>query len=124
MLIFKTKAGKPLNRTAYTKELQQRLQRAVQEQLGQPNFNVAAFSGIYWRKASLSQLVGYVADSRAANFAGHKSIETTRAHYAKDTVSQRAAMSNVIGIYRKHACLRLHFSATRHLHLHDLSNCW
>ena len=101
--IFKTKAGKPLNMTAYTKELRQRLQRAVKEQLDQPNFNVAAFSGISWRKASLSQLVGYVADSRAANFAGHKSIETTRAHYAKDTVSQRAAMSNVIGSYRKHA---------------------
>jgi hypothetical protein len=99
--VFKTKKGKPLNRTTYTKELRERLQRSIREQLHQPDYEVKSHSGISWRKASLAQLVGYISDSRAANHADHADIETTRSHYAKDTVSQRAANSRVIGSYAK-----------------------
>ena len=99
--IFTTKAGRTLNRTAYTKELRERLQRAIREQLFQPDYDVATHSGISWRKATMSQLVGYISDSRAANHADHKDIETTRSHYAKDTVSQRAENSRVIASYNK-----------------------
>ena len=99
--MFKTKKGKPLNRTTYTKELRERLQRSIREQLHQPDYEVKSHSGISWRKASLAQLVGYISDSRAANHADHADIETTRSHYAKDTVSQRAANSRVIGSYAK-----------------------
>ena len=101
--VFKTKKGQPLNRTTYTKELRVRLQRSIHEQLHQPDYDVKSHSGISWRKALLSQLVGYISDSHAANHADHKDIETTRSHYAKDTVSQRAKNSRVIASYDKRA---------------------
>ena len=61
-----------------------------------PGFNIDNYSGISWRKAALSNLVGKVVDSRAANFADHQDIETTRKHYATDSISDRAFLSNVI----------------------------
>ena len=95
--VFKTKAGAMLNRTAYTKELKVRLTRSVKNFLNQPHFNCDNYSGISWRKATLSQLVGKIPDSRAANFADHADIETTRKHYATDSIADHAALSNIIG---------------------------
>ena len=86
-----------LNRTAYTKELKIRLTRSVKKFLCQPHFNCDNYSGISWRKATLSLLVGKIADSRAANFADHADIETTRKHYATDSIADRDALSNIIG---------------------------
>ena len=94
--VFTTSAGKMLNRTAYNKALKIRLSRAVKNKLNIPGFNIDNYSGISWRKAALSSLVGKVVDSRAANFADHQDIETTRKHYATDSISDRASLSNVI----------------------------
>ena len=86
--IVKTQRGKMLNRTAYTSALKAWLQRSC--------YNVHNNSGISWRKVSLSQLLGKIADSRAANFADHKSIETTRNSYVEDNISERVGLSDII----------------------------
>jgi hypothetical protein len=65
-----------------------------------PDYNVNNNSGISWRKASLSQLVGKIADSRAANFADHRFIETTRNSYAEDSISARAGLSDIITAFK------------------------
>ena len=98
--IFKTHRGKMLNRTAYTSALKVRLQRSCVNKLNMPDYNVNNNSGISWRKASLSQLVGKIADSRAANFADHRSIETTRNSYAEDSISARAGLSDIITAFK------------------------
>ena len=98
--IFKTQRGKMLNRTAYTLAMKARLQRSCVNKLNMPDYNVHNNSGISWRKASLSQLLGKIADSRAANFADHKSIETTRNSYAEDSISERAGLSDIIAAFK------------------------
>jgi hypothetical protein len=98
--VFKTNRGRMLNRTAYTAALKSRLQRSSDSKLNAPDYNVNNNSGISWRTAALSQLVGKIADSRAANFADHRSIETTRGFYAEDSISERAALSNIIAAFK------------------------
>ena len=89
-----------LNRTAYTSALKARLQRSCVNKLNMPDYNVNNNSGISWRKASLNQLVGKIADSRATNFADHKSIETTRNSYTKESISERAGLSDIIAAFK------------------------
>ena len=89
-----------LKRIAYTAALKVRLQRSCVNKLDMPDYNVHNNSGISWRKASLSQLVGKIADSKADNFADHRSIEKTRNSYAEDSISERAGLSDIIAAFK------------------------
>ena len=95
--IFTTARGDMLNRTAYQKELQTRLLRAVTTHLPQAGFDVRHYTGISWRKATASGLLGKVADSKVANAMDHQNIETTRRSYAEDTIEERANVTSLAG---------------------------
>ena len=95
--IFTTARGAMLNRTAYQKELQTRLLRAVTTHLPQAGFDVRHYTGISWRKATASGLLGKVADSKVANAMDHQNIETTRRSYAEDTIEERADVTSLVG---------------------------
>ena len=96
--IFSTARGAMLGRTTYQKELQTRLLRAVTTYLPQAGFDVRHYTGISWRKATASGLLGRTADSKVANAMDHQSIETTRRSYAEDTIEERAAVTALSGV--------------------------
>ena len=95
--IFSTARGAMLGRTTYQKELQTRLLRAVTTYMPQADFDVRHYTGISWRKATASGLLGRTADSKVANAMDHQSIETTRRSYAEDTIEERAAVTTLSG---------------------------
>ena len=92
--VFSTETGNPLPRTTFTTILRRRLGHA-QRRLP-VTYDLRRFSGISFRKGCLSLLGSLnVPAYRLADHADHSGVDSSRA-YTVDTVSDRAANSDLI----------------------------